>query len=107
VEEALIERDWAGVSVRRIEEITEAFWGSKVSLSTVSDLNQKIYVEIESWRNQPITGSFAYVYRDGIWLKRSWGSEMKNVSVVAIGVNKEGYWHVLRDHGRSQGGQGQ
>jgi transposase-like protein len=46
-------------SVRRIEEITEALWGTKVSPSTVSDLNQKIYAEIESWRNQPITGSFA------------------------------------------------
>jgi transposase-like protein len=53
-------------SVRRIEDITEALWGTKVSPRTVSELNQKIYAEIESWRNQPITGSFAYVYLDGI-----------------------------------------
>jgi transposase-like protein len=59
-------------------------------------LNQKIYAEIESWRNHPITGSFAYVYLDGIWLKRSWGGEVKNVSIlVAIGVNEEGYREVL------------
>jgi transposase-like protein len=96
VEEALIEMYLAGVSVRRIEDITEALWGTKVSPSTVSDLNQKIYAEIESWRNQPITGSFAYVYLDGIWLKRSWGGEVKNVSIlVAIGVNEEGYREVL------------
>jgi transposase-like protein len=33
---------------------------------------------------------------DGIWLKRSWGGEVKNVSIlVAIGVNEEGYREVL------------
>lgn len=31
VEEALIEMYLAGVSVRRVEDITEALWGSKVS----------------------------------------------------------------------------
>ena len=30
VEEALIEMNLAGVSVRRVEDITEALWGSKV-----------------------------------------------------------------------------
>lgn len=33
VEEALIEMYLAGVSVRRVEDITEALWGSKVSAS--------------------------------------------------------------------------
>jgi len=41
VEEALIEMYLAGVSVRRVEDITEALWGEKVSPSTVSKLNQK------------------------------------------------------------------
>ncbi len=49
---------------------TEALWGTRVSASTVSELNQKIYVQIEAWRNLPIIGSHAYVYLDGIWLKR-------------------------------------
>jgi Transposase, Mutator family len=43
VEEALIEMYLAGVSVRRVEDITEALWGTRVSPSTVSDLNKKIY----------------------------------------------------------------
>ncbi len=41
VEEALIEIYLAGVSVRRIEDITEALWGSKASPSTISELNKK------------------------------------------------------------------
>lgn len=41
VEEALIEMSLAGVSVRRIEDITEALWRSKVSPGTLSNLNKK------------------------------------------------------------------
>src|ERR1700687_4591376 len=47
VEEALVEMYLAGVSVRRVEDITEALWGTRVSPSTVSELNQKIYATIE------------------------------------------------------------
>lgn len=96
VEEALVEMYLAGVSVRRVEDITEALWGKSISPSTVSELNQKIYAQIEAWRNRPIAGTQAYVYLDGIWLKRSWGGEVKNVAVlVAVGVNAEGYREIL------------
>ena len=96
VEEALVEMYLAGVSVRRVEDITEALWGTRVSPSTVSELNQKIYGQIETWRNRRIEGEYAYVYLDGIWLKRSWGGEVKNIAVlIAIGVDQEGYRDVL------------
>ena len=96
VEEALIEMYLAGVSVRRVEDITEALWGTRVSPSTVSDLNKKIYETIEAWRNRPIEGEHPYVYLDGIVLKRSWAGEVRNVSLlVAIGVNSEGYREIL------------
>jgi transposase-like protein len=96
VEEALVEMYLAGVSVRRVEDITEALWGTRVSPSTVSALNQKVYEKIEAWRNAPITGEHPYVYLDGIWLKRSWGGEVKKVAVlVAVGVNQEGYREIL------------
>ena len=77
VEEALIEMYLAGVSVRRVEDITEALWGTRVSPSTVSDLNKKIYETIETWRNRPIEGEHPYVYLDGIVMKRSWAGEVR------------------------------
>ena len=96
VEEALVEMYLAGVSVRRVEDITQALWGTRVSASTVSDLNQKIYKQIEEWRQQPLVGEFPYVFLDGLWLRRSWGGEVKNVSVlVAIGVAQSGYRQIL------------
>jgi putative transposase len=96
VEEALVEMYLAGVSVRRIEDITEALWGTKVSPSTVSELNKRIYAQINEWRDRPIEGEHPYVYLDGIWLKRSWGGEVKNIAVlVAVGVNKDGHREIL------------
>ncbi len=97
VEEALIEMYLAGVSVRRVEDITEALWGSKVSPATISELNKKAYVHIEEWRNRRLQGGkYPYVYVDGIWLKRNWGGEYQNVSIlVAIAVNEDGYREVL------------
>jgi len=96
VEESLIEMYLAGVSVRRVEDITEALWGTRVSPGTVSNLNKKVYARIEQWLNASIEGTYTYVFLDGIWLKRCWAGEVKNVSVlVAIGVDQDGYRHVL------------
>lgn len=97
VEEALIEMYLAGVSVRRIEDISEALWGAGVSAGTISELNKKVYIRIEEWRNRSLSGKeFPYVYVDGIYLRRNWGGEYENVSVlVAIGVNEDGYRELL------------
>ena len=68
-----------GISVLRVEDITEALWGSKVSLATISELNKKAYVHIEAWRNRPLQGG-----------------EHENMAIlVAITVNEDGYREVL------------
>ncbi|MDX5006236.1 IS256 family transposase [Streptococcus anginosus] len=96
VEEALIEMYLAGVSVRRIEDVTEVLWGSKVSPGTISNLNKKAYEHIEEWRMRPLSGEYPYVYVDGIYLKRCWGGEIQNVSVlIAIGVTEDGYREII------------
>lgn len=51
VEEALIEMYLAGVSVRRVEDITEALWGAKVSSSTVSELIKRFTVKLRNGVN--------------------------------------------------------
>ena len=91
----------AGVSVRRVEDITEALWGTKVSPGTISELNKKVYVHIDTWRNRPLKNRYPYVYLDGLYLKRNWGGEYENVSVlIAMAVNEDGYREVI---GASEG----
>jgi len=96
VEEALIQMYLAGVSVRRIEDITQALWGTRVSPGTVSALSKKVYSRIELWRNRKIEKSYPYVFLDGLCLKRSWGGEVRNVSIlVAVGVDEDGFREIL------------
>ena len=97
VEEALIEMYLAGVSVRRIEDITEALWGTKVSPGTISNLNKKAYGHIETWRNRQLPSEeYPYVFIDGIYLKRRWGGAYENVAIlVAIAVNRDGFREVV------------
>ena len=96
VKEALIELYLAGVSVRRVEDITEALWRTKVSPTTISNLNKKAYEQIEQWRGRPLSSEYPYVYVDGVYLKRSWGGEIWNVSIlVAIGVSSDGYREII------------
>jgi putative transposase len=96
VEEALTEMYLAGVSVRRVEDITQALWGTRASARTVHDLNQKVHGKIDDWRLRPLVGDFPYVFLDGLLLKRSWGSEVKSISVlVASGVAQSGYQKIL------------
>lgn len=54
----------SGISVRRVNDITEALWGSKVALSIINELNKK-----------------AYVYEDGIHLPRNYSGKFKNVDI--------------------------
>ncbi len=98
VEEALIEMYLAGVSVRRVEDITEALWGSKVSPSTISELNKKALRPHRGLAEPPCRAADIpmYVYVDGIYLRRNWGGEFENVAIlVAIAVNEDGFREVL------------
>lgn len=54
VEEAMIERVLTGVSVQRMEDITQALWSSKASPATISELNEKAYVHLGDCRSRPL-----------------------------------------------------
>ena len=96
VEEAMAEMYLAGVSTRRIEDVSEALWGASVSASTVSNLNERAFAAAGERGSRPLSGSYPYACVDGIYLKRSWGGPYENVAVmVAIGADEEGYREVI------------
>lgn len=103
VEEALIEMYLAGVSVRRVEDISEALWGAKVSPGTISNLNHKAYAQIEEWRSRKLEVEYPYIYLDGIYLKKNWGGSIENIAIlVALGVNRAGNREII---GAAEGGK--
>ena len=96
VEEALMEMCLAGVSTRRVDDISRLLWGERMPFRTLSDKLKKIYKEIDEWRKRPLGSEYPYVFVDGVWRKRSWGGSVENVSVlVAIGVGTEGRREVI------------
>ena len=97
VEEAIVGMYLAGVTTRRIADVSELLWGgAPVSSSTVSNRNERALASIEAWRQRPLDGGYPYVFADGIYLKRGWGESCENVAaLVAIGVNSAGDREVI------------
>jgi transposase-like protein len=96
VEEALIDMYLAGVSTRRVDDISQALWGERMPSQTLSDQLRKVYAGIDRWRERPLSQPYPYVFMDGVWYKRSWGGAVENVSVpVAIGVGLDGHREVI------------
>ena len=86
----------AGVSTRRVDDISQLLWGERMPSQTLSDKLKKVYEDIDGWRGRPLEGEWPYVFVDGVWHKRSWGGHVENVSVlVAIGVDAEGRREVI------------
>lgn len=85
------------MSERKNERIHEP------AITAISNLNQKVYVQIEEWRNRPLTVEYMYVYLYGIYLKKNWGGAIENIAIlVAIGVNEAGNREVI---GAMEGGK--
>ena len=91
VEEALMEMCLAGVSTRRVDDISRLLWGERMPSRTLSDKLKKIHKEIDEWRKRPLESEYPYVFVDGVRHKQSWGGHVENADVlVAIGVGTEG-----------------
>lgn len=60
LEEALIEMYLAGVSTRKISDITEALGDVAVSSTGQSRLNKKVYKMLEEWRSRPLPPALPY-----------------------------------------------
>ena len=85
----------AGVSTRRIEDVSGILWDAGMSAGTVSNLIEKACKSVDEWRCQPLTYEYPYVYIDGVHLMRSRGCSYENVAVmVVICVNRDGYREV-------------
>ena len=66
VEEALIDMYLAGVSTRRVDDISQALWGGRIPSQTLSDQLKKVYAGIDQWRTRPLTQAYPYVSMDGV-----------------------------------------
>jgi transposase-like protein len=96
VEERIISMFGSGMSTRDISEQIESMYGFEVSAELVSKVTNKLYPQIEEWRNRPLSAVYPIMFIDGIvfHVRREKGVEKSCVYVV-LGVNSEGMKEVL------------
>ena len=69
---------------------------STLDMPSIINLKQKSYICIDWWHNRHIDQELAYLYQNNIILRRTWGDEVRNVSVlVAIGVDSDVFHQVF------------
>lgn len=85
-----------GVATRKIEKITEELCGIKFSKSNVSALCKRLDVEIERFKNRPLTGSYPFVMRDAMYVDVREDFRVRSKAFqVALGINADGRKEVL------------
>lgn len=96
VEEKIISMFGSGMSTRDISEHIESMYGFEVSAELVSKVTDKLYPQIEEWRNRPLSAVYPIVFIDAIVFNvRIEKVVEKSSAYVVLGVNSEGRKEVL------------
>lgn len=92
---AVAEMYFAGVSTRRVKQITEELCGLEISSTQVSRLAAILDEELDKFRKRPL-GEMSFVYMDAHYEKVRYEGQVRDLAVLkAIGVNREGQREIL------------
>ncbi len=85
-----------GISTRKVDDLVRALGMDGVSKSEVSRICKALDTEVEAFLSRPIEGEHPYVWLDATFHKvREGGRVVPMATVVAVGVNTEGWRQVL------------
>ena len=85
-----------GISTRKVDDLVRALGMDGVSKSEVSRICKALDSEVEAFLSRPIEGEHPYVWLDATFHKvREGGRVVPMATVVAVGVNTEGWRQVL------------
>ncbi|MEI2775177.1 MAG: IS256 family transposase [Tetrasphaera sp.] len=86
-----------GVSTRRMDRLVQALGITGLSKSTVSEMAKDLDGQVEAFRTRPLdAGPYTFVAADALTIKvREGGRVVKIATMLATGVNAEGYREIL------------
>lgn len=91
-----IGRLWlAGISTRRLNNITEEIFGHGVRRSTISRITKGLDAEVEAFRAKKIPDTVRYLLLDGIHAKVREVGAVGKVFLVAYGIHVDGRREIL------------
>lgn len=81
-----------GQSMQQISDFIEENYGSRLSKETISNITEKVWEEIKSWRNRPLDAVYPIVWMDAIHYKvrNDKGSAESRAIYNFIGIGKNG-----------------
>ena len=80
-----------GLTTRDISEVMETIYGSHYSKSTISNISQSFYEQMEAWRNRDLDNHYLAFYIDGLHVKLKRGGRYQNECFYIILGLKEDY----------------
>jgi transposase-like protein len=94
---ALMEMYVEGVSTRKVREITEVLCGTSFSKSLVSELAGQLDMELDAWRNRPLTETtYPYLSVDARYEHVRQGGQIVSQGVLIVaGVRADGQREIL------------
>lgn len=85
-----------GVSTRKVADIFEEVYGTKISPQFVSNAAADLDAQIEAWRSTSFSKEIPYIYIDAMYVKARNGLSVVSKGVlVASGIDIDGYRRVL------------
>jgi putative transposase len=93
---ALAEAYLQGVSTRKMKVVTESLMGKEFSSTSISRFASTLDAELDCWRERSFTTGYPYVVVDARYEScRVDGKIIDIACLVALGIDSEGYRHVL------------
>ena len=93
---ALAEAYIQGVSTRKMKMITEQMMGKEFSSTAISRFSANLDAELDSWRERTFQKEHPYVIIDARYESCRVDGKIIDIAVlIAIGIDSEGYRHVL------------
>jgi len=93
---ALAEMYIQGVSTRKMKMITEKLMGREFSSGSISRFSATLDAELDSWRERSFQKEYPYVIIDARYESCRVDGKIIDIAVlIALGIDSEGYRHVL------------
>jgi putative transposase len=96
IEDVIISLYAKGMSTRDIETQIKEIYGVSVSSSSISNITERVMIDIEQWQKRPLDSHYLIVWMDGIVFKVKQDNKIINKSIyIVMGLNTTGRKEVL------------
>ncbi len=80
----------SGTSMRKVRAVARSFSDAGISASAVSRILKGVDQEVAAYRKSPITGSYRFLFIDGLWMSVRKRYDRKSPVLFAMGIDQAG-----------------